>query len=170
MSEKNNARCDLFVRWADMDPTLLPVDDVDLKIICALRQDARITNAEIAKSIGVSEATVRRRIKDLRKKGIITGFSALINCPALENSVKAFIHIKVGPHSVDRVAEKLKDHPRVITLYRILGEYDLICEALFMSMKEMQDFMDKQMRSDGIESSVTYVAAKAYKSCPWIGV
>ncbi len=169
MSEKP-ARCDLFLRWENMDRTLLPVDDTDMQILCALRENARATNAEIAKRIGVSEATIRRRIKELERKGIITGFSALINCPALENSIKGFIHIKVGPNDVDKVAEVLKDHPRVITLYRVLGEYDLMCEALFMSMKEMQDFMDTQMKADGIESSVTYVVAKAYKSCPWIGV
>ena len=169
MSEKT-ARCDLFLRWESMDRTLLPVDDIDMEILCLLRENARATNAEIAKKIDVSEATIRRRIKNLEKKGIITGFSALINCPALENSIKGFIHIKVGPNDVDKVANKLKGHPRVITLYRVLGEYDLMCEALFMSMKEMQDFMDKQMKADGIESSVTYVVAKAYKHCPWIGV
>ncbi len=169
MKEKA-ARCDLFLRWEDMDRTLLPVDDTDMQILCYLRENARATNAEIAKKIGVSEATIRRRIKELEKKGIITGFSALINCPALENSIKGFIQIKVGPNEVDKVAEALRTHPRVVTLYRVLGEYDLICEALFMSMKEMQDFMDNEMKAKGIESSVTYVVAKAYKSCPWIGV
>lgn len=169
MTEKT-ARCDLVLRWEDMDRALMPVDDKDMQILCSLRENARATNAEIAKKLGVSEATVRRRIKELEKKGIITGFSVLINCPALENSIKSFIHIKVGQNDVDKVASKLERHPRVITLYRILGEYDLICEALFMSMKEMQDFMDQEMKAEGIESSVTYVVAKAYKSCPWIGV
>lgn len=169
MKEKT-PKCDLFLRWEDMDHTLLPVDKTDMEIICYLRGNARATNAEIAKKIGVSEATIRRRIKELEKKGIITGFSALINCPALENSIKGFIQIKVGPNEVDKIAESLKNHPRVITLYRVLGEFDLICEALFMSMKEMQDFMDNEMKTKGIESSVTYVVAKAYKPCPWIGV
>lgn len=169
MKEKR-ARCDLFLRLEDIDRALLPVDDIDVKILCYLRENARAPNAEIAKKIGVSEATIRRRIKELERKGIITGFSVLLNCLALENSIKAFIHIKVGPNEVDDVANSLSTHPRVITLYRVLGEFDLICEALFMSMKEMQDFMDNEMKAKGIESSVTYVVAKSYKSCPWIGV
>ncbi len=119
--KERTARCDLFLRLEDADRALLPVDETDMEILCYLRENARASNSDIAKSIGVSEATVRRRIKELERKGIITGFSALINCPALENSIKAFIQIKVGPNDVDSVADTLKNHPRVITLYRILG-------------------------------------------------
>jgi len=64
-------KCGLIDRWRSFDKNLLPVDDLDLSILCALRENARISNLELAKMLGVSEATIRRRIKMLEEKGII---------------------------------------------------------------------------------------------------
>ena len=141
----NGEKCKLIDRWKSFDKNLLPVDDLDLSILCALRENARISNLELAKLLGVSEATIRRRIKMLEEKGIIKGYSALINCYAIENSIKAFIYLKVDKRYIDKIAEELKQENRLITLYRILGDYDLLCECLFMSMRELQEFEDKKL-------------------------
>jgi DNA-binding Lrp family transcriptional regulator len=164
---KEKKECDIQIKKEDIDRKLIPIDEMDLEILCHLRENSRMTNAQIAKELGVSEATVRRRIKELEKKGIIRGFSVLINYPWMENSIKAMIQIKVRGSDVDAVAETLKKNPRVRALYRVLGEFDIICEAIFLSIKEMQEFMEKEMRTKGIEYSVTYVVAKTYKSSPW---
>ena len=153
-----------------MDRTLIPVDDLDLSILCALRQNARISNLELAKELGVSEATVRRRVKILEEKGIIKGYSALINCHAVENSIKAFVYIKVDKRHIDEIANELMKENRLITLYRILGEYDLLCECLFLSMKELQEFTDKKLKMEGVITTVTHVVSKAYRPCEWVGI
>ncbi|ADD08474.1 Lrp/AsnC family transcriptional regulator [Candidatus Aciduliprofundum boonei] len=153
-----------------MDRTLIPVDDLDLSILCALRQNARISNLELAKELGVSEATVRRRVKILEEKGIIKGYSALINCHAVENSIKAFVYIKVDKRHIDEIANELMKENRLITLYRILGEYDLLCECLFLSMKELQEFTDKKLKMEGVITTVTHVVSRAYRPCEWVGI
>ena len=163
-------KCGLIERWKSFDKSLLPVDDLDLSILCALRENARITNLELSKKLGVSEATVRRRIKMLEDKGIIKGYSALINCYAVENSIKAFIYLKVDKRYIDKIAGELRDENRLITLYRILGDYDLLCECLFLNMRELQEFEDKKLKRNEILSTVTHVVSKAYKPCEWIGI
>jgi len=163
-------KCNLFERWKLLDRTLRPVDDLDLAILCALRDNARISNLELAKMLGVSEATVRRRIKIMEEKGIIRGYAALVNCYGVENSVKAFIYLKVDRKHIDKIAKTLLEENRLITLYRILGDYDLLCECLFLSMEELQDFVDKKLEMEGIISSVTHVVASAYKPCEWVGL
>ncbi len=163
-------RCRLIERWSSFDKKLLPVDSLDLSILCALRENARISNLELAKKLGVSEATIRRRIKILEEKGIIKGYSALINCYAIENSIKAFVYIKVDKRYIDDIAEELKKENRLITLYRILGDYDLLCECLFLSMRELQEFEDQKLKRNEIISSVTHVISRAYKPCEWVGL
>ncbi|MCD6370995.1 MAG: Lrp/AsnC family transcriptional regulator [Thermoplasmata archaeon] len=163
-------KCNLFERWKLLDRTLRPVDDLDLAILCALRDNARISNLELAKMLGVSEATVRRRIKIMEEKGIIRGYAALVNCYGVENSVKAFIYLKVDRKHIEEIAKTLLKENRLITLYRILGDYDLLCECLFLSMQELQDFVDKKLGMEGIISSVTHVVASAYKPCEWVGL
>ncbi len=163
-------KCNLIARWKSMDRTLIPVDDLDLSILCALRENARISNLELAKKLGVSEATVRRRIKILEGKGIIKGYSAMINCHAVENSIKAFVYIKVDKRYLDSLANDLMKENRLITMYRILGEYDLLCECLFMNMKELQEFVDRKLKMEGVISTVTHVVSKAYVPCEWVGI
>ncbi len=163
-------RCKLIQRWKSTDKNLLPVDDLDLSILCALRENARVSNLELAKLLKVSEATIRRRIKILEEKGIIRGYSALINCYAIENSIKVFIYLKVDKRHIDKIAEELESENRLITLYRILGDYDLMCECLFLNMRELQEFEDKKLKRNEIISSVTHVISKAYKPCEWVGI
>ena len=163
-------KCKLIDRWKSFDKNLLPVDNLDLSILCALRENARTTNLELSKKLGVSEATIRRRIKMLEEKGIIKGYSALINCYAIENSIKAFMYLKVDKRYIDSIANELMQENRLITLYRILGDYDLLCECLFLSMRELQEFEDKKLKRNEILSTVTHVVSKAYKSCEWVGI
>jgi Lrp/AsnC family transcriptional regulator for asnA, asnC and gidA len=163
-------KCKLIQRWESTDKRLLPVDDLDLSILCALRENARVSNLELAKVLEVSEATIRRRIRILEKKGIIRGYSALINCYAIENSVKVFINLKVDKRYIDKIAEELEREDRLITLYRIIGDYDLMCECLFLNMRELQEFEDKKLKRNEILSSVTHVISKAYKPCEWAGI
>ncbi len=164
-----DTECNIMSRWMSSGRAL-PVDELDMKIICALRKNARISNLELSKQLGVSEATVRRRIKILEEKGIIKGYAALVDCHAVENNVKAFITIKVDKNRRDEIAEKLMKESRVMTLYRVLGDYDLLCECLFTSTEELQEFLDEKLKMEGIISTVTYVVFKAYKHCLWSGL
>ena len=109
-------------------------------------------------------------MKILEEKGIIKGYSALINCHAVENSIKAFVYIKVDKRHIDEIANELMKENRLITLYRILGEYDLLCECLFLSMKELQEFTDKKLKMEGVITTVTHVVSKAYRPCEWVGI
>ena len=163
-------KCNLIERWKLLDKSMRPVDDLDLSILCTLRENARISNLELAKMLGVSEATVRRRIKIMEEKGIIRGYAALVNCYGVENSVKAFIYLKVDRKHIDEVAHSLMKESRLVTLYRILGDYDILCECLFLSMSELQDFVDNKLNMEGIISSVTHVVASAYVPCEWVGI
>ncbi len=168
--ESKDEKCKLIDRWKAFDKNLLPVDDLDLSILCALRENARISNLELAKKLKVSEATIRRRIRMLEEKGIIKGYSALINCYAIENSIKAFMYLKVDKRYIDKIANELMKENRLITLYRILGDYDLLCECLFLSIHELQEFEDKKLKRNEILSTVTHVVSKSYKSCEWVGI
>ncbi|NIA03584.1 MAG: winged helix-turn-helix transcriptional regulator, partial [Nitrospirae bacterium] len=73
----------------------LPIDDLDNKIINLLSENARMSNVDIANEIGVSEGTVRRRINEMVKKGIIEGFILLLDCKEAEKCVKVFVGLQV---------------------------------------------------------------------------
>ena len=167
--EDNPAYTDIEDRWRGLDLRLLPIDDIDIRIMSKLLENARRSNSNIAEDLDLSEATVRRRIKNLVDKGIVKGFSAYIDYRLIENTVKAYIHIKVQSDLIDKVVKRIGEHRRVIALYRVTGEYDVLCVTLFVGMTELQEFIDSYLKMEGVREIQTQIIMTAYKGVPWTG-
>jgi DNA-binding Lrp family transcriptional regulator len=163
-------KAELAKRWEGLDLDLLPIDSLDVRILDILRNNSRTRNADIARSLGTSEATIRRRIKGMIDKGIIAGFSTYINYALIENPVKAYIHIKVSSDKMKGVVDKISQHDMLLALYRVTGEYDLMCIGLFPSMDWLHDFIDYFIGIDGIIETNTQIVMKAHKGVPWTGI
>lgn len=169
-SKKSDKKWELAKRWEGLDLDLLPIDSLDVKILCILREDSRTSNAEIARMLETSEATIRRRIRGMIDKGIIVGFSTFINYSLIENPVKAYIHLKVRTERMETVIEKIREHNMLLALYRVTGEYDLLCVTLFNSMDGLHEFIDYFLGIDGIIETNTQIVMKAHKGVPWTGI
>jgi Lrp/AsnC family leucine-responsive transcriptional regulator len=165
-----NEKSELAKRWEGLDLDLLPIDSLDVSILDILRDNSRTSNAEIARMLGTSEATIRRRIRSMMDKGIIAGFSTYIDYSLIENPVKAYIHLKVRTEKMESVVEKIRSHNMLLALYRVAGEYDLLCVSLFSSMMGLHEFIDYFLGIDGIIETNTQIVMKAYKGVPWTGI
>jgi DNA-binding Lrp family transcriptional regulator len=169
-SQRENVKGELAKRWEGLDLDLLPIDSLDVSILCILRDNSRASNAEIARLLGTSEATIRRRIKGMIDKGIIEGFSTYINYSLIENPVKAYIHLKIRTDLMEEVIHKIKSHEMLLALYRVTGEFDLLCVTLFSSMNGLHEFLDYFLGIDGIIETNTQIVMKAHKGVPWTGI
>ena len=169
-NKMNKEKHVLAKRWEGLDLDLLPIDSLDVDILCILRDNSRISNAEIARMLNTSEATIRRRIKGMMDKGIIAGFSTFIDYSLIENPVKAYIHLKVRTEKMESVVEKIRNHDMLLALYRVTGEYDLLCVTLFPSMNGVHEFIDYFLGIDGIIETNTQMVMKAHKGVPWTGI
>jgi Lrp/AsnC family transcriptional regulator for asnA, asnC and gidA len=146
----------------------LPIDDIDKRIIQVISDNARASNVEIAREIGVSEGTVRRRIDHMIEKGIIQGFVAVTKVS--ESCIKVFIRLEVEESRLEELADKIRIQDPVVALYRLNGEYNLLCEAMFPSLVEMQQYVDTCTKLDGILKSEVQLVVGSYKKCFWTGV
>ncbi|UCE73748.1 MAG: Lrp/AsnC family transcriptional regulator [Methanomassiliicoccales archaeon] len=167
---KIKEKCELAKRWEGLDLDLLPIDKLDVSILCILRDNSRTSNAEIARMLDTSEATIRRRIKGMIDKGIIAGFSSFIDYSLIENPVKAYIHLKVRTEKMKTVVDKIKSHEMLLALYRVTGEYDLLCVTLFTSMNGLHEFIDYFLEIDGVIETNSQIVMKAHKGVPWTGI
>jgi Lrp/AsnC family transcriptional regulator for asnA, asnC and gidA len=167
---KKAEKCELAKRWEGLDLDLLPIDSLDVKILCILRDNSRASNAEVARMLDTSEATIRRRIKSMMDKGIIEGFSTYINYSLIENPVKAYIHLKIRTDLMEDVIEKIKAHDMLLALYRVTGEFDLLCVTLFSSMNGLHEFLDYFLGIEGIIETNSQIVMKAHKGVPWTGI
>ena len=160
----------LAERWKGLDLRLLPIDEVDVRILSRLRENARLSNVEIARELAISEATIRRRIKALEEKGIIQGYSCYLNYQLIENPVKAYVNLALEPGLRESVVAKVTAHPRAVAVYRVTGEHDVLCVMFFIDMSELHEFLDRYLQMPGIRHVETQIVLSPYKGVPWTGV
>jgi len=164
------AKLDLAERWRDLDPKLLPLDRTDIAILSILVGNSRETYIRIAEQLGITEATVRRRVRALMEKGLILGFTTRVNFSAVESTVRAFVHLQVRPDRMDVVLDGLRRHPRVAAVHRVTGPHNLLLVGLFVSAVELQDFVDDFLRMEGISDTEVQIVMRSHKEELWGGV
>ena len=99
------------------------IDVIDSTIVKILQMNARISNAEIARKVGLAPSAVFERIRKLEEKGIIRGYHAEVDPKAVELGQLAFMFIKSNdrPGAVGTAAQ-LAEVPEILELHHVAGE------------------------------------------------
>jgi DNA-binding Lrp family transcriptional regulator len=106
---------------------VLRVDDTYRKILAALMEDGRATYDEVGRRAALSAPAVKRRVDRLRERGVLRGFTALVNPAALGATTEALIELFYAPGiGLDAVRDSLRPHPEVVEAWSITGDADCI--------------------------------------------
>ena len=97
------------------------MDYIEYKLLNSLQKNARLTNLELAKKVGLSASPCLRRVKTLEENGVITGYSAIINQNKVNLSVNVFVQVSLERQSEERLK---------IFEERIM-EYEEVMESIF---------------------------------------
>lgn len=146
------------------------IDTLDMKILKVLQTDGRKPIVHVAREVGANEATVRRRIKKLRREGIIERFTVVLDYHKLGRNVKAFIGLKAQPAKLKEIVDHLSKHPDVQVLYRTSGDTDIFAEVIFEQMEDLKTFLEEELRLEGILGTIVTIVIGPYKRCPWTGL
>ncbi|MFC2059195.1 Lrp/AsnC family transcriptional regulator [Chloroflexota bacterium] len=130
-------------------------DQTDMGIIGYLRQDGRMPNTKIAQNLGISEGSVRRRIRRMTGENLVRTV-AFVDHARLGYTVEAVISIQADPTKATEVAKKMTEFPQVRYVGIAVGEYDIIATACFRSNQELLSFLTGEIaRLDGITRTQT---------------
>jgi len=137
-------------------------DDTDWKIISILKR-GDVSNNTIAHELGVSEGTVRARLKRLKEAGILQ-IRALINPDVLSNKQLVIVAVRVAESKLlERKAEELARLENVLSVSIASGRYDLIAEVLLDSNRGLVRFLTEELSTiDGILASESFIMLKNY--------
>ena len=105
------------------------LDRIDYKILNLLRNNARISNKEIAAKVGLAPSTCLVRIRVLQTTGVITGLHAEIDPASLGVGIQAMIAVRLRRHfkpDVDAFYNHALDLPEVVQLYHVAGPIDFL--------------------------------------------
>lgn len=140
------------------------LDDLDLVLISELETNGRQTNTDLAKKIGTSKATARRKLNKLLEDGVIK-VVAVANPPALGYKTVATMGINVRPGDVDTVADKLASYANVHFVIISTGRYDIIAWMMFKEPEELSDFLRTELGNiPGLVSVETMINLKIIKA------
>ncbi len=119
------------------------LDATDARILEALIEDARISIAELARSVGLSPPSVSERIKRLEEAGVIEGYTLRINPKALGLPLAAWLRIRPIPGQLHKVAEILRELPEIVECDRITGEDCFVARAHVRSVEDLEKLIDQ---------------------------
>ena len=98
-------------------------DAIDQKILTILQNDARVSNAEIARRLDMAASGIHERIKKLEERGVLLGTTALVDPVALDLGLLAFLFVRTeDPVGNDNTARLLADRPEILEVHHVAGE------------------------------------------------
>ncbi|AWR97370.1 winged helix-turn-helix transcriptional regulator [Acidianus sulfidivorans JP7] len=136
------------------------IDSNDLKILEALKRNARTPYTLIAKDLKISEAAVRKRIEKLIRLGIIKRFTIDYE---LENEIKAIVMIKSTPQiSTPEISKKIVKIQGIETVYETTGDYDIIALVRGINIAEINKTIDEIRSVQGVVGTTSTIILRSW--------
>ena len=141
----------------------MTLNETDRKILRSLLEDARFSSRQIAKKIGVSVGTVLSRIKKMEDKGIIKGYSAILDQEKLGYQLTVLTEITVSKGKLVEMEKEIAKNPNVCGVYDITGLTDAVIIAKFKSREELGFFTKYLLSLPYLERTNTHVVLTTVK-------
>lgn len=142
------------------------LDEVDERIIAALRQNGRVANRDLARDMGVNEATVRTRLRRLEEANMVR-VVAMRDLAAMGFEFLSPVGVQVKGRSVNEVGADIARLDRVITVNVAIGTHDLEIQVVAQTLEEMQHLLTNVIaKIDGVERLFPSLALKVLKYNP----
>jgi Lrp/AsnC family leucine-responsive transcriptional regulator len=158
-------------KMAEITKTAL--DPQDRRILRALQEDGRMTVQALADKVGLSPSPCLRRIRQLEKDGVISGYSANIEQKEVGLPVSVFISIKLERQRADNLdtfGAAISRWPEVMECYLMTGKFDFLLRVVCADLESYEHFLrDKLTQLEGvasIESSFSLGAVKFSRVLP----
>ena len=127
------------------------MDEIDWSIVNILKENSRTTNSNIGRKLNISEGTVRKRIKNMLKSGVIKKFKVIVKNNGIEGMILLTIDSKKAKHVSDIITKKFDE------VYEFTGKYDIALQVSCSSLVELNNVVDELRSIDGIKETNTLV-------------
>lgn len=123
------------------------LDDIDLRILDALQQEGRISNAEIARRLDMAASAIYERIRKLEDRGVIRGYTARLDPAALGYGLVAFVRIQTGEGArLSDTAPALDEMPEVQEAHRVVGEDCFFVKVRVRDTDDLARLLDEKIQ------------------------
>ncbi len=143
----------------------MKLDDIDSQIIAMLQEDGRRPFSDIAKAVGRTEVTIRRRVQRLKAAGYIKRFTVVLDPMKIGKSIRAIIRVKTAMKQATAVARKLQKFKEVNEAYFLDGACGLIMMVTVDDLTELYHFLERRLGTiEGVGDAETCIVLEEIKS------
>lgn len=151
----------------------LNLDGIDLQILKRLQHDGRVTNVELAQSVGLTAPPCLRRMRALEDEGIITSYHAAIDPAKMGYTITVFAMVSLKSQAESDL-QAFEDHvqglPEVRDCYMLNGEIDFMLKVVAKDLQQFQKFLTSNLTSApnvaSVKTSLTIRSAKHEPGVP----
>lgn len=159
---RNVCRC-----WINRMKAALKLDAVDLRILEAVQENARITKLALAEKSGLSATPCWLRLRKLEEAGIVTGYHARIAYRKIAPIAHVIVQITLGNHrqsDFDRFERAVTAVPEIVSCWSVGGGVDYFLMIVARDIDGYQRLIDRLLDQNiGIERYFTYIVTKLVK-------
>lgn len=145
----------------------IKLDKIDRKILEILQANAKITNAQLSKEIGLSPAPTLERVKKLEVSGIIKSYHAKLDPAAIGLGVTTFVHVTLIGHNkrnIEAFLEQINKVDEIIECHHITGSGDFILKVISKDITSYQNLMlDKVSEIKEVDNMQSMVILSTFK-------
>jgi len=143
------------------------LDDIDLKILDILQEDADVPDKHLAKRVGLSPSSVLARLRKLKRDGIIKRYVAILDEEKLQKSTVAYVFVTLSRHDVkisQSFVKKISENPYVMECSHITGKADYLLRVVSKDIPQYrQILMERIVPMKEVESVQTWFVLKTEK-------
>ncbi len=122
------------------------IDEIDVNILNIIQRDARMSNAEIARQVGLAPSATLERVKKLEERGIIRGYATEIDASQIGFGLTAFVAVRTKECS-DEADKILAEIPEVLEVHDIAGEDDYLLKVRAKDVEDLARIMREKLKS-----------------------
>ncbi|GHC55481.1 Lrp/AsnC family transcriptional regulator [Ulvibacter litoralis] len=144
----------------------MKIDSLNWNILNCLQENARMSNAEIGRRVGISSPAVNERIKKMEDAGIVNGYKTVVSPFETGYQLKAIITLRAFMGKLKPFLEKVKTYDEVLDCYRITGNENIVMVVVLKNQKHLESFIDQLISYGETKTQIVLshvVANKAIK-------
>lgn len=148
------------------------IDEIDGSILAILQYNARTTQAELAKAVGLAPSAVLERLRKLEAKGVIRDYVALVDPRVVDRGLLAFVSVRSNEHGPEMPsAVALSELPEVLEVHHVAGDDCYLLKVRARDAEHLGQLLRQHIAAHpGVTSTRTTIVLETVKEDPRIAI
>jgi len=143
------------------------VEALDRRIVQLLTQDGRMSYTDLGRAAGLSTSAAHQRVRRLEQRGVIRGYTAILDHEAVGLPLAAFISVKpIDPSAPDDAPERLAGLPEIEACYSVAGDENYILKVRVASPGDLERLLAEIRSRANVSTRTTIVLSTPYEARP----